>query len=58
VDRLAGAVDEARVVPIRMARRGRWLWEPGDSTRTAIGHVTWVDGPPSTIHRPYCYFWF
>jgi hypothetical protein len=55
VDHAAGAVDGGGIVPIRIARGGRRLWESGDSTGTAIGLVTWVDGPSSTIHRPYYY---
>jgi hypothetical protein len=55
VDRVPAAVDGGGIVPIRITRRGSRLWEPGDSTGTAIGLVTWVDGPPSTIHSPYCY---
>lgn len=58
VDRAPAVVDGGAIVPIRITRRGSRLWEPGDSTGTAIGPVTWVDGPSSTIHSPYCYLWF
>jgi hypothetical protein len=58
VDPRPDPVDDPAVVPIRITRGARWLWEPGDSTGTAIGPVTWADGRSSTIHRSYCYFWF
>ena len=58
MDRARRAVDSRRIVPIRITRRGARLWEPGDGKGTAIGLVTCVDGPSSTIHSPYCYLWF
>jgi hypothetical protein len=58
VDQPRTAVDGGRSIPIRITREGSRLWEPGDSAGTAIGPVTWVDVPSSTIHRPYYYHWF
>lgn len=55
MDAARPAVDTPGFVPIHITRRGSRLWEPGDSTGTAIGLVTWADGPSSTMHSPYCY---
>jgi hypothetical protein len=58
VDARLRAVDDRPGIPTGITRAPSRLWEPGDDTGTAIGPVTCGDVRSSTIHNPYCYYWF
>jgi hypothetical protein len=51
-----GSVDAPGPIPRGVPRAPVDLWEPGDTTGTAIGHLTCEDGPSSTVHSPYYHY--
>ena len=48
-------VENRDLLPTRVPRTHRRLWEPGDRAGTIIVSLTCEDGSPSTIHSPYYY---